>query len=180
MQSPSFLIIALLILFSLFVPLHAQSCTSNADCNYQGLCLKTESDGYMCRCDSQYATQFDNQTCLYERKKQSIAFALQFCLGWCGAGFFYIGRTDLGLGTILVLALLIPLGILACIATVCLSVDRKNNNSSAENRDVVILNVFWCLAISVVIEVIVCWIVGVFYFGLNAMPDSNNICLQPW
>jgi hypothetical protein len=73
------------------------NCTEAYDCSYNGICTNEKT----CKCNDGYVTYPSNHVtgCNYKQKSTLVAFLLQFFLGFIsGAGYFYLGQTELGLG----------------------------------------------------------------------------------
>jgi len=89
------------------VPFGGGSCTTNADCNYNGDCNNT-----VCTCQNNYAGAF----CQHKLKSKLTSFLLAFFVGQYGAMRFYLGYTGDGVGKII----LIVGGILVCCFGICM------------------------------------------------------------
>ena len=73
--------------------------TPKGTCNRHGECNITVDGEYECICDSAYG----GPSCQYKRRKQVGEFLLAFFIGETGAGYFYMGRTALGVGMLILL-----------------------------------------------------------------------------
>ena len=102
----------------IFAETQSFNCTpgpESAECDYSGTCT---TDGSSCICDSGHITfESDGSVqCNYKQKSSLAAFLLQFFLGVeGGAGYFYLGKTVLGVGQLLLFWLgLIPVCLIMC------------------------------------------------------------------
>jgi hypothetical protein len=88
---------------------------SNPECSYKGVCTK---DGKDCVCTIGYASTREGVfKCDYEQKKALTAFLLEFFFGYLGAGYFYLGIINYGVGQLLLTVLgCIPMCIVMCCA----------------------------------------------------------------
>ena len=79
-----------------FLPNGGGNCTKDKDCGgyFIGVC-----ENNTCACSSSYTGSF----CEYKRKSKLTAFLLDFFLGSCGAGQFYLGRTGIAVGILVLL-----------------------------------------------------------------------------
>lgn len=141
-------------------------CTNVRDCHQHGQCVDS-----VCLCSDDYAT-FGECQCCHKRKNQLTAFFLQFFLGPFGAGFFYLGKTKLGLATIACLTGGFgAVCVLACIFS-CLSSTEERSFSG---------NIFITICITCLeIAAIVLWIYGIVVMATGDIQDGDGISMKSW
>jgi len=146
------------------------NCTDNSDCNYKGICTSKN----VCQCDDGYITFPQNHStdCNYKQKSAKTALLLQLFLGLFGAGYFYLGVIDLGLGELF----LFWGGFIFVCMLGCIIVCVKNNQEQNPNYDIVsaITNLFICL---VMVGSFIWWIYSMVTIGNGTQLDGNGATL---
>ena len=103
-------------------------CGLTEECNMSGGGVCT---GSYCLCNATNTGEY----CDYRRKIQSTAFLLDFFLGWCGAGQFYLGKKDIALSIILFFVfciIVVPLLFIGCFQLYSRSVYSRNERNYGE------------------------------------------------
>jgi hypothetical protein len=128
---------------------------NTANCPYPNTC----TDTYVCKCSREYANFFSDpveesnptQYCTYKRKRQLIAFLLEFFLGGFAAGHWYTGQYIIA--PFKVLGFIFYLGSL-------IEIDKHS-------FPYIILVLFW-----------VWQIVDCILYGINIYKDQNKVGLD--
>jgi hypothetical protein len=151
----------LLITILIIIPIKFLSaCKSAADCSFNGVCAQS------CICFKGYATLNSMAQCNYVQKDITTAFVIQFFAGFTGGAWFYIGRYELGIISVLsVTSILVHL----------LLVYRYKNVYGYTTSSVN----YYIGAVQYTF-VIIFWIIGIFLIGANVVPDNNNMLLSNW
>lgn len=147
------------------------NCTGPKDCNYNGDCA---SDKSICICNHEYMT-LPNENypqCNYHMHSQLTTFLLQFFFGtMSGGGMWSIGRTDIGLGQVLLFWVgLVSFCIISAI-TIC---------GCNKERNITIDSMIGCIGICVILASIIWNIVILVAIIKNDLYDGNNAPLYSW
>lgn len=132
-----------------------------------GTCSSNEGESF-CSCLDDYATfPLDNKTqCNYLRKRQLVAFLLEFFVTY-GAGHFYAENYKYAIPKLIVFVFLYCLFIVLRIVT----------KAKEENK---LANLIICiLAVVCFIGMITWQLIDVFKYGFNSYNDGNGIELVP-
>jgi hypothetical protein len=139
-------------------------------CSYRGRCDISQTK---CICDDGYITfGKTDKECNYKQKETLVAFLLEFFLGLeSGAGYFYLGQTDMGIGQLV----LFWLGFIPFCFIVCCSI-----GSSDTNKGGVGICCAYLYAFALIFAIIGWWIAALVTIGTGKVTDGNGAPIKPW
>lgn len=147
----------------------------NSTCNPDvGYCLSNN----MCACKEEFAnfpmnkteTFYPNSACNYEKRKQVIAFLLEFFVPF-GTSYFYLGRKEVGLLKVSVL-FFIPLVLLIIFCHCCKSTSPINNKANS-----ILFNTF---SLIYLVGLIVWLFWDLINISLGKYTDVNGVSLSAY
>lgn len=153
------------------IPKNTINCTGPKDCNYNGDCA---SDNSICICNHEYITLPNNNypQCNYHMHSQLTTFLLQFFFGIMGGGGMWsIGRTEIGLGQVL----LFWIGLIGCCIISMITICGCN-----KERSTTIDCMIGCIGICVILASIIWNIILLVAIIQNDLYDSNGAPLYSW
>ena len=150
-------------------------CYGSADCSNNGVCSNNT-----CVCYPGFVTFPDSSTsmCNYPQKLQLTAFLLQFFLGTCGAGQFYLGNIGNAVGQLIVLVGPVLVGCCCCCAIVGCSVKAGTKNADC-GMACGIICLYLLIGVGIAI-VAIWWLIDTILIGTNHYLDGNGIPVKSW
>ena len=162
-------------------------CGTDIKCSKNGRCEYNLTEYYKknnstskytqyCTCIDGYTTRnkdsgLESPQCCYPQSSQTIAFLLEFFLGF-GLGHFYIGNSILGFIKLSCYSFFCCSCCSIACCFCCREVDIQKNNYSQQFMNILLIfSVSGCFL----------WqFIDIILFGMNFYKDSNKVDLQRW
>lgn len=142
--------------------------TFSDSCSNNGVCLTSGK----CRCEDGYTTypKNHNPQCNYKQKKRLTAFLLSFFLGaWSGAGYWYLGITDMAIAQLMVFV--------SFIFVICCYLCTIDDSKANEKEESFCSN---CIEFTFSIVMLALWINALVSIASNDFTDGNGATLEDW